>query len=262
MKILLKLTLLLFLISNLANAELINVNPDKDGEPWYVGGLRKLTKEDLKKISKFKKLTLNSASKNRTLPSRQDNSQNKFFRPIFSQLHGSCGQASGVGYTFTYEINYERDLAANTFDTQYPTHYTYNFLNNGSGNNGSWYFDGWEIIKTNGCPNVDTYGGYLANTDTEWMSGYDKYIASMENRVQEIISIDVSTPEGLELLKHWFVHHNNDEEYGGIVNFAAGASNYTTDFVANGLHEAGKMLMTKWGPQVNHAMTFVGYDER
>lgn len=37
-----------------------------------------------------------------------DNSVKSFMRPIFLQKHGSCAQASGIGYILTYELNWLR----------------------------------------------------------------------------------------------------------------------------------------------------------
>lgn len=247
-KILLILLAVLFSIN--VNAQTKNVNPNKNAEPWILGGLRVPSAEEINKIPEK---TINSIRNSKELPTSLDNSTKPYFRPIFNQTDGCCAQASGIAYNFTYEFNREKGTAANTTDNQFPTHYTYNFLNGGSGQNGSWFWDGWEIIKANGCPTVTTYGG-LAQDATYWMSGYDNYLSGKENRVAEIFSIDVSTPEGLTTLKHWMYDHLEGDSDGGIVNFAAGISageyNITYD-----------NIITKWNTSVNHAMTFVGWDD-
>jgi len=243
------LLIILFSFSFISKAQTINVNPDKSGEPWLVSGLRPLSQEELDKIPEL--VVPNSyKTKRATLPSSLDNSTSPYFRPVFNQSHGSCGQASGVGYTFTYEMNYLRDTPANVTANQYPTHYTYNFLNEGSGSNGSWYMDGWEIIKANGCPNVPTYGSF-AGTATKWMSGYSKYESAMANRVKDYFMIDVGTPSGLEDLKYWMYDHLDGSATGGIVNFAAGATGY---------HMVGNKIV-EWGHTVDHAMTIVGWND-
>ncbi|RLD52154.1 MAG: hypothetical protein DRI94_03970, partial [Bacteroidetes bacterium] len=66
-------------------------------------------------------------------------------------------------------------------------------------------------------------------------------------------AIDVSTPEGLETLKHWMYDHLEGASDGSIVNFAAGINNTGYDMVS------GKIV--SWGSPVNHAMTFVGWDD-
>ncbi|MCF7806901.1 MAG: T9SS type A sorting domain-containing protein [Candidatus Marinimicrobia bacterium] len=258
------LSLLIALSSTVIFAQVVNVNPDPNGEPWLVGGLRPLTVADKLKLANMKKVDIQESKlgKRAVLPARIDHSNSKYFPPVFNQTDGSCGQASGVGYTFNYEINAVRDLDASVPENQYPTHYTYNFLNEGSGANGSWYFDGWDIIRVNGCPNIIQYGGSRACLgDRGWMTGYDKYYAGMLNRVLMPVSISVDTPEGLEILKHWFNSRAEGSPVGGVVNFAAGATGYSMGTLPAGTHEAGKQVMTAWGTEVNHAMTFSGYDD-
>ncbi len=256
------ITLLIAFFAVNLQAQLVNVNPDKDGEPWIAGGLRQLTGEDMEMLNALPALTTPLSLQNRELPDMIDNSEQAYFRSVFSQEGGSCGQASGIGYNFTYEIDYIRDIHANTNENTYPTHYTWNFLNNGNGG-GSWYFDGWQIIKANGCPNIADYGGHFAyGGPTRWMSGYDEYFNGMANRIYKIYSIDVSTAEGLNTYKQWCYDHLNGSDVGGVTCFAAGVSdvfNLTT--LPFGTPEGGKSVITKWGTNVNHAMTFVGYND-
>lgn len=260
------LTLLIcfsFTVSQLfAQSNLTNVNPDPNGEPWYVGQLRTLTADDYAFLNALPELTIPKNQQAKDLPLVMDNSTQPYFRPIFSQEGGSCGQASGIGYAFTYEIDCNRGIPANTIYNQYPTHYTWNFLNGGNGG-GSWYFDGWQIIQGNGCPNVDEWGGHYAfGGQSRWMSGYDDYYAGMDNKVYEIFSVNVATPEGLEVMKNWMYDHMNGSEVGGLVCFGAGVSNsfYMTNLPA-GTPEAGKAVVIRWDEEVNHAMTFVGYND-
>ncbi len=231
-------------------AQIQNVNPDKEGDSWIVGGLRIPSEAEINEIPVIK-LTYKERSKD--LPSFLDNSTEPYFRPVFNQTDGCCAQASGIAYNFTYEINRERGTSANVSSNQFPTHYTYNFLNGGSGSNGSWYTDGWEIIKADGCPTVAAYGGLAAGGATRWYSGYTGYEADMNNRVKDYFAIDVSTPEGLETLKHWMYDHLEGAADGSIANFAAGISNTGYNMVN------GKII--SWGSPVNHAMTFVGWDD-
>lgn len=234
---------------SISYSQVWNVNPDSNGEPWIVGGLRIPTDEELLKIPVLEN---REKTDGKELPSTFDNSTRSCFRPVFNQTDGSCGQASGVGYLFTYEINRLRGTSATTTSNQFPTHYTYNFLNGGSGSNGSWMTDGWEIIKASGCPTVATYGG-IAATDTYWMSGYDSYTSGMGNRVKDMFAINVGTPEGLETLKYWIYDHLDGSTIGSIVNFAAGISN-------TGYETSGD-IVTSWGYPINHAMTFTGWDD-
>lgn len=240
---------ILLLISISANAQVININPDKSGEPWIVGGWKSPSKEELAKIPMLK---IDNKYKTKSLPSSLDNSTLPYFRPIFNQTDGCCAQASGIAYNFTYEINLARGTNATDTANQFPTHFTYNFLNGGDGNNGSWYGDGWNIIAANGCPTVATYGG-IAQDARYWMSGYSNYESAINNRVLDMFDIDASTPEGLKTMKWWMYNHGDGSNFGGIVNFAAGVSDVFT--ITN------NYIITKWGSSVNHAMTFVGWDD-
>lgn len=246
----------------LTGQKLINLNPDKNGEPWIAGGLRVLTAADYAYLNSLPAFVVPEEFRIRTLPSSVDNSTKPYFRPIFNQDGGSCGQASGVGYTFTYEQDYIRGIQANTPENQYPTHFTWNFLNGGNGG-GSWYFDGWQIISADGCPNVADYGGSMwSGGQTRWMSGYPEYYNGMNNRVLGINYINVSTPEGLQTLKQWLYDHGNGSEAGGVACFAGGVyGNFQTNFLPSGTPEAGKTVVTCWDADVNHALTFIGYND-
>lgn len=241
-----------------SHAGIVNVNPDPKGESWIAGGLKIPDNFNRSKLN----FLPNSAVRSKELPSRVDNSLHKYFRPVFNQVGGSCSQAAGVGYTYTYEINRLRDLSSDTNETQYPTHFTYNFLNEGSGEVGSWWGDGWDIIQSVGIMNVEEYGGHFAaGGNSRWISGLDEWSAAHFNRVRSYNAIDVSTEEGLNTLKGWLHDHLEDSPYGGLAVFAAGATGYHLNSLAEGTHEAGKKVITKWGPDVNHAMTYVGYDD-
>ncbi len=246
------LTASFFLIVLTTNAQIKNVNPNKNEQPWIVGGLRVPSINEINKIPVIK---ITAKQLNNDLPQSLDNSTKQYFRPVFDQIGGSCAQASGIAYNFTYEINRERGTSANVPANQFPTHYTYNFLNDGDEANGSFYTDGWGIIKADGCPTIETYGGLTHNFDpTYWMSGYSNYKEGMNNRVKDFFSINVNTPEGLEILKHWMFDHLENASDGSIVNFAAGISNEGYNIT-----EDNKII--SWGYDVNHAMTFVGWDD-
>ncbi|MBU4485555.1 MAG: hypothetical protein KKD38_01375 [Candidatus Delongbacteria bacterium] len=262
----LSVAIILSLIS-LSFCELVNLNPNPDGEPWWAGGVSEPTPEQMERMNEIPKFILPESYKDskEKLPYAIDNSLEPYFRPVFSQNGGSCAQASGIGYNFTYEMNFIRGTAADVTDNQYPTHHTWNFLNDGIGN-GSWYWDGWDIIKANGCPNVTEYGGLLWPASSTyryrlWLDGFDKYDGGMDNRVTEILAMDVGTPEGLNTLKQWFDDHADGSIVGGVVNFAADITNSTLAYLPSGTEHQSERVMTEWGPVLDHAMTFVGYND-
>lgn len=262
-----KLTIILIItIASFASAELINVNPDPNGEPWWAGGWKNPTIEEQAQIDALPKLTLPKRYKKsvKTLPYKLDNSQLMYFRPVFNQVGGSCAQASGVGYNFTYQMNFLNGTDASLPPNQFPTHYTYNFLNDGSGANGSTYFGGWDIINAGGIPDVSTYGGLWPATDSDkiWMDGFTSYRSGMNRRTVEVQAIPVGTPEGLEVLKQYFNDYCDGSPNGGIVNFSAGVSyTFSMGILPINTENQGQHVVLKWDQNVNHAMTFVGYND-
>ena len=193
------------------------------------------------------------------LPVRVDNSIKKYFPEVFNQYGWSCNQASSIGYLLTYELARARDVSAFETENQYPPLYAWNFLNNASTTMGVSYFDSWEIIKANGCPNVIDYP-YLQD-GTAWMSGYDKYFRAMHNKVRHNYSLGVNTPEGLEVLKRYLHDHFNGSRHGGAANFQIGSGGIRFATLPPESYNAGSPIITGFGSVVGHAMTIVGYDD-
>jgi hypothetical protein len=241
--------------------ELVNINPDPDGEPWLVGGLREPTEEELAQIPEL--LIVEAYAGGTGPPERVDNSHSKHFPPIFSQKGGSCAQASAVGYVYTYEVNALRGADAALAENRYPPGFTYNFLNSGSNSRGSWMGSGWSLIQHNGIPTVKLYGGAYLGDPTRWISGHDTYRAGMQNRLTRSYSISVmNDPAKLAVLKQWLYDHGKGSAAGGVASFAAYITGAKMATVPAGLPEAGKRILTRWGTKGGHAMTFVGYDDR
>ena len=193
MKRILSLICLLLLAITMLNAELVNVNPDPNGDPWYVVNEGPVSIEEYEMMNAIPQLEYTDDYITKDLPVSVDNSINQYFRPVFLQQSGSCAQAAGVGYAFTYEMNFERGFSSSVEDNQYPPGYTYNFENDGSGVNGSNYITGWEIIKQGGCPNVTTYGG-MYHDNNYWMSGYDNSMLT-PSKVRSVTKSDSRVKE-------------------------------------------------------------------
>jgi len=252
--------LIIIFIYHFATAQLININPDPNGTPWIAGGFKVPSEYEMTFIRNIPELKPSNNYKFKTLPSWTDNSANMYFRPVISQIGGSCAQVSGIGYNFTYELCFRRNLPANSTLNQYPPHYTFNFLNDGNNNNGSSYFSGWDIIKSSGCPNVADYGT-VTSPNIRWMNGYQKYYNGMQNKITDYFKIYVGNPEGLNLLKNYLHNHLEGASVGGLVNFSAGVSSYTIRALPPNTHQGGLAVIIKFGTEVDHAMTFVGYDD-
>ncbi|MFH2094959.1 MAG: hypothetical protein ABIJ16_04595, partial [Bacteroidota bacterium] len=222
--------------------------------------VKHITKKDSLYFNSLPRLTLPESYRNKSLPAVLDNGTQPYFRPVFQQSGCACGQASGDAFTFTYEIDYLRDVPANLTQNQYPTHHTYNFLDYGGTVCGASFFDSWKITTANGIPDVATYGGMYLGWSAEWVSGYSKYYSGMHNRLGQVYTIWVGDVEGLQTLKNWINDHLDGSAVGGVASFYANniASPGT---LAAGTPEAGKHVITQWGNYANHAMCIVGWND-
>jgi len=197
----------------------------------------------------------------RDLPYMVDNSTQIYLRPAYQQDGLCCGQASAIGYNFTYEMSRERDLNASLPQNQYPTHFAWNFMNGGEGWYGVSYLHSLQILKEYGMPNVVDYGGTLGyGGPKRWMSGYTQYYNGMHNRITNAYQIQVGTPDGLLILKHWLHSHLDSSVVGGVASFYAQHMS-ATQTLPPGTPEAGKYVLTTFGGSANHAMTIVGYND-
>jgi hypothetical protein len=214
---------------------------------------------DSLKLSQLPLLKLPEETMRRVLPYAIDNSANPWFRPLVAQVGLECGQASSIGVVFTYEMNYLRNVPGNVPQNQYTTHFAYNFINGGS-DQGVSYYETYEILKQAGCPTVADYGGMATGGASRWMNGYNLYYNAMHNRVTDVYSIRVNTPEGLQTLKNWIYDHGNGSNAGGLGCFYAEFTNPPSIFPP-GTPEAGKHVIYGWGNSANHAMSIVGYND-
>ncbi|MBC8487132.1 MAG: T9SS type A sorting domain-containing protein [Bacteroidetes bacterium] len=227
----------------------------------YPLSAKKLTFQDSICLINLPQLTLPENYKGTyapQLPAIHDNSELPFLRPPFLQYSYSCGQASSIGYNFTYEINRVRNLPAKDSANQYPPLFTWNFFNNAENDVGVCFYYTWEAIKSNGQPNVIEYGG-MGDNQLKWMTGYEKYYNGMNNRISDVYSIYVGDSNGLITLKYWLFDHLNGSEYGSLANFYT--DYYTHTFLPPGTPEEGKCVVTQWGPYSGHSMTIVGWND-
>ncbi|MBK9290465.1 MAG: T9SS type A sorting domain-containing protein [Bacteroidetes bacterium] len=218
-----------------------------------------LSSADSLKLISLPEWPFDPSSRRISLPAVVDNSATPYMRPLIAQVGLECGQASSIGIMFTYEINAKRKVPGNLPENQYATHFTYNFLNNGS-NAGISYYESFEVVKYAGNPSVATYGGMASGGPSRWMDGYGNYLAAMKNRIENVYSIKTNTLEGLQKVKHWIYDHGAGSENGGMVSFYSQFTNPPNVFPA-GVPEAGKHVITWWGSNPDHAMTIVGYND-
>lgn len=207
-----------------------------------------------------------------TRPDHVNNAETMHFPPVFNQAGGSCGSASRICYMFTHELNSFRNLDGKDPNNYYPSHFVWLLTYGNSGKN--------EFVTKVGVPSAAVYGGqtyskYFGYQDTEnnnfgWMQGYDKWYSGMFNRMWEPVNFPVSvkSEEGREAVKNYLWNHNGDTDFhsGGIVGIGVASggdwqpipSTPTNDEI--GL--TGMRYVNKWGTQVDHALTIVGYDDR
>ncbi len=214
---------------------------------------------DSLRMAQLPKLSLPQHLKSSSLPYQVDNSQTSHFPPIIFQYGYSCHQAASVGYVLTYELNALRGLDASHTANRYPPFFTWTMMNKGDIDFGVSYFESFDLIKSVGCPTWADWGS-LYNA-TRWMSGYYSYYRSMFNRIDGVFTIDVSTQEGLQTLKHWLFNHLGEHEPGGLALFQLATKDLQFLPLPEGTEEAGKVLIPEFGYAVGHAMTFVGYND-
>lgn len=237
--------------------EIKNLNPNPEGDDWLAGGLILPSADEMMATPVRCMAGLGVSD----MPQLVDNSKTKYWRGIFAQKHGSCAQASAIAYVFTYEMNRMRKTPANDPKNRYPTHWTYNFVNKGY-DRGSWMMWGWEVGKSMGIPDVKTYGTETGFDLRYWPSEYDVYATAVDNRVEKYFLMQAGTIDQLQVVKRYLWNHGVEEGEGGIVSFAAGwSTGYAEAVIPDGQYGAGMKLITSFGAQVNHAVTFVGYDD-
>lgn len=240
--------------------EIKNLNPDSSGNPWIAGGLILPTEEEIRAVPK---LHMPHALRSvMAAPSLVDNSTKKYFRGIFSQRHGSCAQASAIAYVFGYEVNRMRNADASDVTNRFPTHWTYNFVNHGY-DRGSWMMWGWEVGKSMGIPNAKAYGTETGYDLRHWPSDYEVYENAMDSRVDRYFIMGISSETRVAMMKAYLWNHGKEGSDGGLVSIAAGwSTGYAEAVIPQGQYGAGKKLIRSFGKSVNHAVTFVGYDDQ
>ncbi len=244
---------------------MINMNPDPDGEPWIACNLQ-VTPEVLEKLKRIPEFELPEKYKDREkfpLPEFVYNHEHSEFPTVFNQVASSCSQAAAIGVTYSYEINVLRGADGSSSENRYAYGFTYNFLNEGSSSQGTWYYDGWEIAKEMGIVNLKDFGSLEGGlSSTRWLDGYQKYHNANLGRVTNWYKFSIADEAGMEKMKQWMYDHANGDPKGGYVIFSWGHV-FSFGTIASGQPQAGKQyLRSIGGGQTTHAMTFAGYDDR
>ena len=220
-------------------------------------------KEHLNKLSK--------ETKSEVLPNEVNHAYSKYMQPVFNQVGGSCGSSSRISYMLGYELNSHRDNKAEDLLGKYPSHFTWLL----TGQNSSKA----DIAKFNGVPNSYYYGGFPVSLkygggdiywpdeeeapDYGWMKGYNRWLNAMHNRLDKRVFLKLDTKSNLEILKSWIYNHRDDNDFheGGVAGAGIGTNGMEMVTIPDSLHAGGKKIVKSFGPQVDHATTWVGYDD-
>lgn len=191
-----------------------------------------------------------------SLPVAVDNSRNRFFPPIIDQQGGSCAQAAGIGYMFTYEMN--RLLgrsAAESAQNRFAYQFAWNLLNDGQ-DQGGFVDEGLELARNYGMMTEADYG-IIPTGEYRWASGYDKYLRAMHFRTAEVLTFSDSIP----LIKRYLYDAGDGSPVGGILTFS-GQSSWAIDNDYGGPSATGyHSLLYRLGTSGAHAVTIAGYDD-
>lgn len=191
-----------------------------------------------------------------SLPVAVDNSRNRFFPPVIDQQGGSCAQAAGIGYMFTYEMN--RLLgrtAAESAHNRFAYQFAWNLLNDGQ-DQGGFVDEGLELARNYGMMTEADYG-IIPTGEYRWASGYDKYLRAMHYRTDEVLTF----PDSIPLIKRYLYDAGDGSPVGGILTFS-GQSSWAIDNAYDGPSATGyHSLLYRLGTSGAHAVTIAGYDD-
>ena len=195
------------------------------------------------------------------LPASVDNSRSVYFPPIINQKGGSCAQASGIGYMFTYEMNryLNRDASAGSSNL-FSYLFTWNFLNGGI-DQGGFVDQGLNIAMKYGVMTEKDYG-YASAGQYKWASGFDKYLNAMRYRGKNLYEFPSLTDEDLHIIKAYLADKGDGLEGGGILTFSTMSSNWEMDYNYDGPSLTGyHAVLTRLATKGAHALTIAGYDD-
>ena len=212
---------------------------------------------------KIPQLDFPAAYRHRQLPAVVDNSLNEYWPVIQDQyLFFSCQQYAGVAYVYSYEMNRLRNLPGNNPENRFPTHYTWNFMNQGERYVGVNFLQSFDVIKQQGHMNSNDYGMDTLTSVLGWISGYDKYYRGMSNHLKQVYSIEINSATGINTLRNYLYDHLDGSATGGIACFTtSSAALYGGLLLPPGTPEAGKNIITGWMPDPDHGLAIVGYND-
>lgn len=195
------------------------------------------------------------------LPASVDNSLSDAFPPVFSQIGGSCAQASTIGYMFTYEVNTLLGRKADVPENRFSYLYSWNFINGGK-DEGSLSWDGIALALKCGMMTEADFPVQTSAYSFRWASGYDRYFRALHYRVDSFEYINADTHEGVETLKRYLYDGGVEGGKGKVVVFSSASEGWSMDDYYDGPSLTGYGSILLGLPRDGaHAMTIVGYDD-
>lgn len=195
------------------------------------------------------------------LPSSVDNSVSPAFPPVFSQIGGSCAQASTIGYMFTYEVNTLLNRNADIPENRFSYLYSWNFINGGE-DDGSLSWDGIKLSLNCGMMSEADFPKQTSAYTFNWASGYEKYFRALHYGVKSFQYITADSPEGVAELKRYLYDGGVSGGKGKLVVFSSAGEGWRLNENYSGPSETGyKCLLTSLPTSGAHEMTIVGYDD-
>lgn len=228
----------------------------------YPTGLTEITPEIAKTYSNIKRANIRLNRQmlgvnSKTAITFIDNSQSKYFPPVFNQVGGSCAYASGIGYIYNYEYNMRYDLDGKKPENILNYLQIYAHLNGGKDVGGQVY-TGWNFVKANGVPSIK-YG--KTRSILEWKSGYEYYHEGMERGIVDY-SVFYSDKAGeIEKMKQYLIDKGNGSKHGGLIQFSAWAHPLEPDLYREESKAGYDAMIHHFGNDGMHSMTIVGFDD-
>ncbi len=238
---------------------LFNSNPDPDGDPWIAGGLPDLTPEDQDYYKSLPLFTMGEAPR-ADLPLTVRHTTSPYFRPVFIQWGGSCGQASSIGYHYTFERNQALNIPCNSnADNMSSYIFTWNFVNDGI-NQGSWPAWGYQIAQYMGVARESDFDWANGTFYTNWLSGYTEYMNALQCHVKADSIVTFETTD-IESMKAWLYDKGTGTgTNGGAITMAAAWPWDTSGVISDGPF-AGYNVVTTCPAGSDHALTIAGYSD-
>lgn len=189
------------------------------------------------------------------LPASVDNSRLPCFPPIIDQRGGSCAQAAGVGYMFTYEVNRLMGRDAASAENRFAYQYAWNFLNGGV-DEGGFVEQGLTLARATGMMTEADYGVHPVG-EFRWASGFDRYLRALSFRVVRILTFG----RDVRLVKRWLFDAGDGSAAGGVVTFSTQSRGWDIVDYSGPRSTGYTALLTRLPTDGSHAMTIVGYDD-